>query len=131
MALLSYKVAHKDRKTTGDKAEQRAARFLKSKHHRILARNFHCRFGEIDLITCDPQTCIVFVEVRYRSESQFASAAESVTLRKQNRLRRSAQSFLAKHPTLAHLPCRFDVITLEQPTNSRKITIQWIQNAFY
>ena len=118
-------------RSAGVMAEQRAASFLKHQRHRILDRNFYCRFGEIDLITRDPTGCLVFVEVRFRTSSTFATAAESVTHNKQDKMRKSAQIFLGKHPGLGRFPARFDVITLQRNSNSGKITIDWIQNAFY
>ena len=128
MSLLPSRFLNRN---MGAWAERRAARFLGRQRHRILARNFHCRFGEIDLVTCDPQEYLVFVEVRYRAASKFASAAESITRGKQDRLKKSAQIFIAKHPHLTNKPCRFDVVTLQRTSESGKITIDWIQNAFY
>jgi len=52
---------------------------------KLVAQNYHCRFGEIDLIMKDAKT-LVFVEVGLRSNSQFCSAASSITPQKQNKL---------------------------------------------
>lgn len=115
----------------GDAAEERAARYLRRQKHQILERNFNCRFGEIDLITRDHAGFLVFVEVRYRAESAFASAAESITPMKQNRLRKAAQIYLSRHPNLSEQPCRFDVVAIQQANDSGRIVINWLQNAFY
>lgn len=115
----------------GKSAEQEAARFLKSKQHKLLAQNFHCRFGEIDLITKDRNDCIVFTEVRFRSQSDYAGALESITAQKQNRLRKSAQIYLAKNPKLQEFSCRFDVLAMQATRQQGSLDIEWLQNAFY
>ena len=118
-------------RSIGDSAEDRAARYLRRRKHQILERNFNCRFGEIDLITRDRGGHLVFVEVRYRTDSSFASAMESVTPAKQDKLRKAARIYLSKHPKLSELPCRFDVIALQRANDSGKIAIKWLRNAFY
>lgn len=120
-----------NKRSIGDSAEDRAARYLRKQGHQILERNFNCRFGEIDLITRDRSGFLVFVEVRHRTDSAFASAAESITPVKQDRIRKTAQIYLSRHQNLSTLPCRFDVIALQQASDSRKIVINWLQNAFY
>lgn len=119
------------RRNIGNSAESHAARYLNKQNHKILERNFNCRFGEIDLITLDQAGHLVFVEVRYRTDSAFASASESITPVKQNRIRKAAQIYLSSHPKLSALPCRFDVIALQQATDTNEISLDWLQNAFY
>jgi putative endonuclease len=62
----------------GQAAESRAEAFLKTQGLTLVARNWRCRFGEIDLVMQDGST-LVFVEVRLRSRSDFGGAAASVT----------------------------------------------------
>ena len=62
--------------------EQQAADWLCQRGLSLLARNYHCRFGELDLVMLEDQI-LVFVEVRQRSHSQFGGAAASVTPSKQ------------------------------------------------
>ncbi|MCB0246417.1 MAG: YraN family protein [Anaerolineae bacterium] len=116
-------------KTLGDDYEQRAARWLQQRGLRILARNFRGKTGEIDLIARD-QTHLVFCEVRARSNRYYNSAAGSVDHRKQQRLLRTAQLFLQRHPGLANLPCRFDVIAFEPRQSGSDLAIRWIPGAF-
>ncbi len=110
--------------------EQRAARFLQRQGLKVIAHNFRCRGGEIDLI-CRHRTDLVFVEVRFRSNPGYASAMESVTLRKQRKLIHAARMFLLKHPQYEQLPCRFDVLAMG-PANSERDQdhVQWLPNAF-
>lgn len=114
---------------TGQAAEQHAERHLKTLGLKSLARNFHARGGEIDLIMTDQQT-LVFIEVRFRRNATHGSALESITAQKQARIRKAASYFLQQHPEMAERPCRFDVIGIEPGTGDPRVTIDWIQNAF-
>lgn len=94
----------------GAAAEALAANFLAARRVSIVARNWRCRMGEIDLICQDGDT-LVFVEVRSRASGRFGSAADSITARKQARLVAAAQHYLA---TLKRVPpCRFDAILID------------------
>lgn len=113
------------RRQHGDAAETRACQWLISNGLQLLARNWHSRLGEIDLIMQHDDT-LVFVEVRLRRSNQYGGALASVTASKQHKLANTASLFLAAHPQHAGKPCRFDVLALD---NSASPT--WIQNAFY
>ena len=109
----------------GAQAEQTAARYLQQHGLKLLQANFRCRFGEIDLILRDGET-LVFAEVRLRSRSDFGGAAASIDRRKQGKLIRAAQLYLA---SLAHLPpCRFDALLLLSADGAEGV--EWIKNAF-
>ncbi len=109
----------------GAQAEFLAAEFLQCQGLQLLTRNFHCRFGEIDLIMQDKDT-LVFVEVRLRSSSNYGGAVASIDRHKQLRLIRTAQYYLSG---LAHSPppCRFDVIAMD---DANGLDLQWVKNAF-
>ena len=92
--------------------ENLAAEYLRKKRYKLLAAGYRCRFGEIDLIVCD-RKYLVFVEVKLRKSPQFAKALEYVDRRKQDRLRTTAQIYLAQNPT--PLQPRFDVIEIYAP----------------
>ncbi|MCB1853850.1 MAG: YraN family protein [Halieaceae bacterium] len=116
-------------KSLGDDYEERAALWLQRQGLRVLARNFRARTGEIDLIARDGRH-LVFCEVRARSNRYYCSAAGSVDQAKQRRLLRTAQVFLQRHPALANLPCRFDVIAFEPRQSGSDLDIRWIAGAF-
>lgn len=100
----------------GAAAEARAANFLEAQRVRIVARNWRCRHGEIDLIAEEAGT-LLFVEVRSRARGRFGDAAASITAAKQARLIAAAQLYLA---TLARIPpCRFDAILLDGDAEPR------------
>jgi putative endonuclease len=92
-----------------------------------IARNFTCRYGEIDLVMRDRDT-LVFVEVRFRSASGFGDGIDSVHAGKQAKLVRAASAFLASHPRLADRACRFDVVAIAGDADAP--SIDWRRNAF-
>ena len=92
--------------------ESIAAEYLRKKKYTLLDVNFKCRYGEIDLIVCNKKF-LVFVEVKLRKSDAFARAAEFVDYYKQNRLRITAEYYLAMHPT--ERQPRFDVIEVYAP----------------
>ena len=106
----------------GREAETRAAEFLRAQGLRIIERNWHCRFGEIDLVARDGQT-LVFVEVRARRSRSHGGARESISTAKRRRLTATANYYLARCRT--EQPCRFDALLIESEG-----AIEWIRNAF-
>lgn len=110
-------------KQRGDDAEALAAHYLEAQGLSLLQHNYHCRFGEIDLIMKQGST-IVFVEVRMRSYAAFGGAGASITTSKQQKLIRTAEHFLQQHGDAA---CRFDAILMNTLDSSQ---IEWIKNAF-
>jgi len=107
----------------GARAEELCAELMRGAGLRVLARNWRCRHGEIDLVAEEGGT-LVFAEVRYRSGGRFGGAAESVTAAKQARLVAAARLYLMRRPDAE---CRFDVLLLDALEAGR---IQWIRNAF-
>lgn len=107
----------------GARAEDLCAELLRKAGLRVLARNWRCRHGEIDLVAEEGKT-LVFAEVRYRRDQRFGGAAESVTAAKQSRLVAAARLYLMRRPDA---DCRFDVLLLDSLEAGR---IEWIRNAF-
>ena len=112
---------------TGLEAEKIAATFLANHGLKLLMQNYHCRFGEIDLVMMDVKT-LVFVEVKLRSSNQFGGAAASITQQKQQKLILTAQHYLQQHvKNQSQIACRFDAILMSKTDLS---SIEWIRNAF-
>lgn len=111
----------------GQDVETAAANYLANKGVALIEKNYHCRAGEIDIIGKDHQY-LIFIEVRYRKSALFGSAAESVTIKKQQRILMTAQHFLLNNPALQNLCCRFDVIACEP--NKNDLELNWIKGAF-
>lgn len=108
----------------GSDAEKAAIAYLQQHHLVLLAQNYRCRFGEIDLIMRDHDT-LVFIEVRMRSNDAFGGAAASITPSKQAKLLRTARHYLAE--INSEPPCRFDALLLSGADGKK---IEWIKNAF-
>ena len=107
----------------GARAEELVAELFRRAGLRIVARNWRCRHGEIDLIAEEGGT-LVFAEVRYRGGARFGGAAESITDAKRSRIVAAASLYLAGRP---QADCRFDVLLLDALQTGH---IRWIRNAF-
>ena len=107
----------------GQDAEDLAAAYLQQRGLKLIARNYRCRFGEIDLIARDGAT-VVFVEVRMRTRGDFGSAAESIGAAKRRRLLAAARHYLAD--IRGDRACRFDAVLVEGPDRA----VRWLKNAF-
>lgn len=111
----------------GALVEAAACNHLQKQGLQHLQSNFRAKTGELDLIMLDAD-CVVFVEVRYRHSTRYGGAAMSIDRRKQQRLRRTADYYLLKHPRLSRQPCRFDVICASgSPADP---DFEWLRRAF-
>lgn len=111
---------------TGRAGEDYAAEWLKNHGYHIVARNYHSRYGEIDIIAEDSQY-IVFVEVKTRADGSMVPPAEAVTRSKQKKILLTAQIYLQKnHSTLQP---RFDVAAVTT-VHSEPLGLQYFANAF-
>ncbi len=111
-------------KSTGAQAEAYALAFLEGQGLVKLTQNYRCKLGEIDLIMQDKDQ-LVFVEVRLRTHRAFANAAESVTIRKQQKIIKTALYYLQQHRLTESAHCRFDVIAFSDTGAP-----DWIKDAF-
>ncbi|QIR37759.1 YraN family protein [Tolypothrix sp. PCC 7910] len=99
----------------GDVGEDLVAQWLQSTGWSILHRRFMCRWGEIDIIAQSndspaQNSTLAFIEVKTRSPGNWDMGGRSaITTKKQTKLWRTAEIFLAQHPDKADYPCRFDV----------------------
>jgi putative endonuclease len=95
----------------GSRGEALAAAWYEAADYAVVARNWRCREGEIDLVVRRPGE-IVFCEVKTRTSDRFGVPAEAVTVAKQRRLRVLAARFLASCPGDAGRRVRFDVVSV-------------------
>jgi putative endonuclease len=109
----------------GDRGERAAAKFLRRRGLRVLARGYRTKLGEIDLIARDGDT-LVFVEVKARRQGV---PAEAVTPEKQRRITVTALHFLRKHG-LPEVRSRFDVVAIVWPDHRGQPCIEHFPNAF-
>lgn len=111
---------------TGKAGEDYAARQLKKMGYRIIDRNYHSRFGEIDIIA-ENGRYIVFIEVKTREAGSMVTPIEAVSWHKQQKIIITAQKYLASNPT--ELQPRLDVAALETK-NGRIVGFEYLENAF-
>ncbi|MCL2332893.1 MAG: YraN family protein [Actinomycetia bacterium] len=106
---VATSLAH-TRRALGRQGEEAAAVFLQNLGQRIIARNWRCRLGEVDLITRDGDT-IVFCEVKTRKSLGAGQPFESITARKQQRYSRLAEFWLSRHQE-EDCAVRFDAVSI-------------------
>jgi putative endonuclease len=109
------------RRWFGSHAERAAARYLRRLGWRIVARNWSCPHGELDIVAVEGRT-VVFVEVRSTGGDDPEVPAASVDSVKQARLTRLGLAFLQRHGLL-DLAARFDVLAVQQSPGQREPTI--------
>lgn len=106
------------RQRLGGRGEDRAADWYRAAGYDVVARNWRCAAGELDLVVERPGE-LVFCEVKTRSSDRFGAPAEAVTIAKQRRLRTLAARFLADQPLgagTAGRNVRFDVVAVSGST---------------
>ncbi len=113
---------------SGPEAEALACQHLLKHGLRLIAQNWRCQRGELDLVMLDGDT-VVFVEVRYRQHAAWGGALESIDARKRAKLCLAAQYFLQQEKRWAASPCRFDVVAMNSASNMDQ-RLNWIRNAF-
>lgn len=106
-----------------------AAEYLRRKGYKIIASNYRCRYGEIDLIA-QHRGQLVFAEVKLRQDDRFAEAREFVDERKQKRLKTTALFYLSCNDL--DVPVRFDVVEVYAPEGlqTKKPVIHHLEDAF-
>ena len=122
-------------KSLGQHGENLAARALKRKGMKILATNYRCPRGEIDIIALDRSTrresgreTIVFVEVKTRSDDEYNTPESAVDARKKRRIRKTARYYLSHYPTDQYA-VRYDIVAIVAPPDA-KPQIKHIAAAF-
>ena len=106
--------------------EKQRRRLFGEKRLSHLERNYHCPYGETDIIAEDGQY-IIFVEVKTRKSGAMVEGAEAVDTVKRKKLAQTAQAYLSEHPS--GLQPRFDVI-LVTPTEENRCRVEQLPGAF-
>ena len=117
-------------KKHGDFGEEYTAKYLKKSGYKILERNYHSRFGEIDIIA-SKKGVIAFVEVKTRGENAIYAPREAVDFYKQQKCIKTAEYYLINNPS--ELQPRFDVSEIIVTENAEKTEVKthnYIENAF-
>lgn len=111
-------------KIIGNAGETIAQNYLQTQGCTITQRNYHSRFGEIDIIA-ESDDSLLFIEVKYRKNERFALATESITPSKQQKMRLTIETYLQEFPT--NKPLRIDLITI---IGQEPFQITWLKNIF-
>jgi putative endonuclease len=100
-------------KNLGDRGETLVAQLLQANGWQILAQQWRCRWGELDLVARDRQW-LIFVEVKTRSDGNWdENGTLAINQQKQGKLIKSASLFLSQNPQFKDLSCRFDVAIIK------------------
>ena len=115
----------------GKDAEAACNDYLQSCGLKLVEKNFSCRLGEIDIIMTD-KNILVFVEVRFRKNNNYGDGLESITMAKQQKLRKTAELYLQQNNQYEN--ARFDVVSMSTKAQTMQdkqhYSFDWIQNAF-
>ena len=111
----------------GIAGEDYAVRYLLDSGHDILARNWRCDDGEIDIVALDENGTLAFVEVKTRTSTAFGLPMEAVNRRKVEKVRALAMHWLREHRHPG--PFRFDVISIVMPRHTAP-ALQHVRSAF-
>lgn len=117
----------RERKETGQKGEDLAARYLQDQGCRIVCRNYRCNIGEIDLVAMDGNEVII-VEVRTKRVPCMVRPEETITRTKATRLIRLAEYYLASTGQ-EECPWRVDVVAIEMGSGDLPLRIERYQDA--
>ncbi|AKF81846.1 YraN family protein [Myxococcus sp. MISCRS1] len=114
------------RREYGDEAEAAAVRYLEERGWRVRARNWLCRYGELDVVA-EREELLCFVEVRMRSTAVWGDPAHTVSFAKQRRVVKAALHYLFAHELQGRM-MRFDVIAVVG--RGERATVEHIPGAF-
>jgi putative endonuclease len=117
----------RQRQHLGRRGEALAAERLAALGYTLVARNYRCAAGEIDLVARRGEAW-VFVEVRTRRGGRFGTPEDSITLRKRQHLIAAAQTYLQAHQ-LADVAWRIDVVAVELSSRGELVRVDVIENA--
>ncbi|MED4599557.1 YraN family protein [Paenibacillus validus] len=118
-----------NRKQRGAKSEAEAAAYLNREGWTIVARNWRCRTGELDIVAEEKGT-LVIVEVRSRNLNEtYGTPSESVNGRKQRQIRETAEVYLHRYRVYDR-QVRFDVVAIRMDREDNVIQLEHIRNAF-
>ena len=111
----------------GRRGEEIAVAYLQRQGYRVMARNWRCPAGELDIVAREGET-LAFVEVRTRRGDRFGTPEESITPTKQAKLVELAQTYLQENG-LTDQNWRIDVVAVEMDRGSGVKRVNLIRNA--
>ncbi len=124
--LKTWLPAPDDADNLGQRGENLAARYLRDNGFKIIARNFRCELGEVDIIARH-EGVLVFVEVKTRAYDD-PTPEDQVNQEKRHRLTKAAKLYLSRYGS-PQPAARFDVVAIVWP-RGRDAQIRHTANAF-
>ncbi|MDP6625328.1 MAG: YraN family protein [Nitrospinota bacterium] len=106
---------------TGKQGEKMAANYLKKNGYKIVEKNYHCKFGEIDVIAMDGDV-LSFIEIKTRSSKEYVPPEFTVTKHKQSKIKRSACHYLGRHG-IENRDCRFDIVAITMEKGKKDVIL--------
>ncbi len=113
----------------GQEAETLATNYLIEHGLGIIEKNFHSRFGEIDIIAEDKNKVLAFIEVRYRQNTTYMDVVETIDHNKCRKIIKTSQYYLSQHHAYRQHQYRYDFIGIVNNSKQQPV-IEWIKNAF-
>lgn len=110
----------------GKRGEDEAARYLEKRGYKVIASNYRCRLGEIDIIARDGDA-LVFVEVKTRGGAGYGSGAEAVDARKQRRIIAVSEVYMNEN-NISDTAVRYDVVSIGRSGDG--LDVELIKDAF-
>ncbi|HOJ92121.1 MAG TPA: YraN family protein [Dictyoglomaceae bacterium] len=117
-----------NKKEIGDIGEKFAVEFFERRGFNILHKNLRFKFGELDLVV-EKSGILVFVEVKTRSNNNFGEPIEAVDYKKQEKIKKMAEMFLANYKKIVK-GVRFDVLSVIVLPEGKISSWEYIPNAF-
>ncbi|MBS3741028.1 MAG: YraN family protein [Candidatus Cloacimonetes bacterium] len=108
--------------------EDIAAKYLKHNGYKILERNYHSVYGEIDII-CQKDAQLIFVEVKTRRSNKYGSPLEAITESKKQKIIKASYEYIADRDL--ELPMRYDVITIKYIPSDDNYAFKHMKNVFF
>jgi len=115
-------------KQTGNQGEEIATMYLRANGYKIIERNYHTKFGELDII-CQKADVIIFVEVKTKTNLDYGVPEMMINQHKLNQIRQTGEVYVLSH-NLNNSPCRIDIITIVLSENQVIPQINHHQNVY-
>lgn len=98
----------------GNIGENMAADILEQQGYEVIARNYTCKLGEIDIIAIDIKDKVIsFIEVKTRTSSKYGYPAQAISNDKIRHIKNVANCFLREHRDFRYYNARFDIVEIE------------------
>jgi putative endonuclease len=112
------------RQKFGRWGEEHAIRYLEARGCRVMATNWRCTAGEVDVVVLDGE-CLAFVEVRTRRGGAYGSPEASITPAKLARMAAVAESYVYEQGWQGDW--RLDVVAI-QVRRGQETAVEWYRN---